>query len=164
MIVVIDTSVVLNLCFLHQEGLLSSLYDKLIAPSAVRREFERLATFDDRFKGLAFPSFIEIVDASRIPDELKNAIALDEGEIAALAVAVERKIQDVLIDERPARQMAQQLGLRVSGLLGVLVRAKQAGILAEPVKPLLERLQHDANFWLGPELITQVLRAVGEAD
>lgn len=162
MIVVIDTSVVLNLCFLHQEGLLSGLYDKIIAPSAVRREFERLATFDERFKDLSFPAFIEVIDASAIPDELKNAIALDEGEIAALAVAVERKIQDVLIDERPARQMAQRLGLRVSGLLGVLIRAKQEALLATPLKPLLEQLQQGANFWLGPELIGQVLEAVGE--
>lgn len=119
MIVVIDTSVVLHLCFLHEEGLLTKFYEQIVAPSAVQREFERLATFDKRFKGLAFPAFIEIVDPTAIPDQLKSAITLDEGEIAALAVAVERKIRDVLIDERPARQMAKQLGLRVSGLLGI---------------------------------------------
>ncbi|HEY4270389.1 MAG TPA: DUF3368 domain-containing protein [Candidatus Udaeobacter sp.] len=161
MIVVIDTSVVLNLCYLHQEGLLTSLYHQLIAPSAVRREFERLATFDERFKGLAFPEFIEVQDASTIPNELKNAISLDEGEIAALALAVERKIRDVLIDELPARHMAEQLGLRVSGLLGVLIRAKQAGFL-ESVKPLLDALQEGAHFWIAPELIEQVLEAAGE--
>ena len=161
MTVVIDTSVVLNLCFLHQEGLLSAFHEKIMAPSAVRREFERLATFDPRFKGLTFPAFIEVRDPSAIPDELKNAIALDEGEIAALALALEQKIQDVLIDEMPARQMAQQLGLRVSGLLGILIRAKEAGLI-ETVKPLLHRLEQEANFWLGPKLIEQVLQAAGE--
>jgi hypothetical protein len=160
-IVVIDTSVVLNLCFLHQEGLLTTLYDKLIAPSAVRREFERLSTFDQRFKGLAFPSFIEIIDPAAIPDQLKNAISLDEGEIAALALALEREISDVLIDERPARAIAKQLGLRVSGLLGVLIRAKKGGLITS-VEPLLVRLQQEANFWIGPELMEQVLQAVGE--
>lgn len=69
MIVVIDTSVVLILCFIHEEGLLANLYDQIVAPSAVRREFERLATFDHRFKGLAFPSFIKIEDPSTIPDD-----------------------------------------------------------------------------------------------
>ncbi|MEO7368632.1 MAG: DUF3368 domain-containing protein [Gemmatimonadaceae bacterium] len=161
MIVVIDTSVVLNLCFLHEEGLLADLYDQIVAPSAVRREFERLATFDERFKGLAFPSFIRIDDPSIIPEELKRSIALDEGEIAALALALERKINDVLIDERPAREAAKRLGLRVSGLLGVLIRARQNGLIAS-VKPLLLRLQDEAEFWLGDELIGQVLEAVGE--
>lgn len=162
MIVVIDTSVVLHLCFLHEEGLLTNFYDRIVAPSAVRREFERLATFDERFKGLAFPAFIEVVDPTAIPDQLKNAISLDEGEIAALAVAVERKIRDVLIDERPARQMAKQLGFRVSGLLGILIRAKRNGLIRS-VKPLLVRLQDEAKFWLGEELIYQVLQAVGES-
>lgn len=162
MIVVIDTSVVLNLCFLREEGLLPNLYDQIVAPSAVRREFERLATFDNRFKGLAFPAFIKIADPATIPDELKNAIALDEGEISALALALEQKIRDVLIDERPAREAAAKLGLRVSGLLGVLIRARQNGLI-DSVKPLLLRLQDEAEFWLGQELIDQVLRAVGEA-
>lgn len=162
MIVVIDTSVVLHLCFLHQEGLLSAIYDQIVAPSAVRREFERLATFDERFKGLAFPAFIKIEDPAGIPDELKNAIALDEGEIAALALALEQKIMDVLIDEIPARKMAAELGLRVSGLLGVLIRAKRDGLI-ESVKPSLQRLQEEARFWLGEELINQVLQEVGES-
>lgn len=161
MTVVIDTSVVLNLCFLHQEGLLTALHEKLIAPSAVRREFERLATFDDRFKGLTFPAFIEVQDPRDIPDQLQNAISLDEGEIAALALALERKVQNVLIDELPARQIAEQLGLRVSGLLGVLIRAKQRGLITS-VKPLLDRLQQEGKFWIGGELMEQVLQAVGE--
>lgn len=162
MIVVIDTSVVLNLCFLHQEGLLADLYDQIVAPSAVRREFERLSMFDKRFKGLAFPSFIKILDPSFIPEELKNSISLDEGEIAALALALEQKIHDVLIDERPAREAAARLGLRVFGLLGVLIRAKQNGLIGL-VKPMLLRLQNEAEFWLGEELIEKVLQAVGEA-
>ena len=133
----------MNLCFLHEEGLLPNLYDQIVAPSAVRREFERLATFDNRFKGLAFPAFIKIADPATIPDELKNAIALDEGEIAALAL--EQKIRDVLIDERPAREAAAKLGLRVSGLLGVLIRARQNG-LVDSVKPLLPACKTRRSF------------------
>ena len=121
-----------------------------------------MATFDERFKGLAFPSFIKVEDPSAIPEKLKDAIALDEGEIAALALALEQKIFDVLIDERPARQMAAELGLRVSGLLGVLIRAKQNGLI-ECVKPMLFRLQEQAEFWMEEDLINQVLQEVGES-
>jgi predicted nucleic acid-binding protein len=76
-IVVIDTSVVLNLCFLHQEGLLSALFDGLLAPSAVRDEFERLARVDARFRGLSFPSFIIVEDPIVIPARLRDAEELD---------------------------------------------------------------------------------------
>ena len=161
MIVVIDTSVVLGLCFLHEEGLLPNFYEQVMAPSAVRREFERRATFDKAYQGLRFPPFIAVEDASSIPAELKEAIDLDEGEIAALALALEQKIQDVLIDERVARAMAIKLGLRVSGLMGILIRAKQDGLIAD-VKPLLLRLRDEAEFWLSEELIQQVLKTVGE--
>lgn len=87
MIVVTDTSVVLNLCFLNQEGL-SALFEKLLAPSAVRQEFERLAREDARFQGLLFPSFISVEDPAIVPDRLRQATGLNQGEIMALALAV----------------------------------------------------------------------------
>ena len=162
MIVVTDTSVVSNLCFLHQEELLSSLFDRVLAPSAVRHEFERLARTDSRFAGLCFPVFIDVEDPISIPDRLRNAENLDGGEIAALALALERNIRDVLIDETAARHLAQELGLRVSGLLAVIIRAKRRGIV-KAVEPLLSRLENEANFWIGPELRERVLSAAGEA-
>lgn len=161
MIVVIDTSVVLNLCFLHQEGLLTGLFDGLLAPSAVRDEFERLARTDKRFQGLSFPSFISVEDPITIPARLREAENLDAGEIAALALALERHIRDVLIDEAAARRVAEELGLRVSGLLAVIVRAKKRNLL-RTVGPLLDRLENEAHFWIGPELRQQVLSAAGE--
>jgi uncharacterized protein len=161
-IVVTDTSVVLNLCFLRAEGLLPTFYAEVVAPPAVKREFERLATFDKRFQRLKFPSFIAVEEASTTPSELANAIDLDEGEIAALALAVERKIQDVLIDESTARAKAVKLGLRVTGVIGVLIRARQDGLIPA-LKPLLLRLRDEAEFWLSEELIQHALHQVGEA-
>lgn len=59
MIVVSDTSVILNLCFLGQEGLLSQLFGTVVAPPQVEAEFVRLASMDARFHGLVFPAFIQ---------------------------------------------------------------------------------------------------------
>lgn len=64
-IVVTDTSVVLNLAWLREERLLEELFGSVLAPPAVRTEFERLSLADHRFRGLHFPDFV-IVAAPRI--------------------------------------------------------------------------------------------------
>ena len=53
MIVVADTSVVvLNLCCVRKERLLSALFGRVLAPTEVAAEFRRLAGVDVRFSGL----------------------------------------------------------------------------------------------------------------
>lgn len=56
MIVVADTSVVLNLCCVRQEHLLVSLYGRVLVPVEVASEFRRLAGSDPRFSGLNLPA------------------------------------------------------------------------------------------------------------
>ena len=51
MIVVADTSVVLNLCCVRQERLLSALFGRVLVPTEVAAEFRRLAGVDVRFSG-----------------------------------------------------------------------------------------------------------------
>ncbi len=161
MIVVTDTSVVLNLCWLRQESLLFAIYEGVLAPEQVRLEFERKAATDPRFTGLIFPPFITIAQPVVVPAALASNTALDPGETAALALAVERGIADVLIDESSGRAAALALGLRVSGLIGVLIEGKRRN-LVPALGPLLDRLVTGARFWLADRLRERVLRSVGE--
>jgi predicted nucleic acid-binding protein len=124
-IVVTDTSVVLNLAWLREERLLPELFVSVLAPPAVRAEFERLVLADHRFRGLRFPDFVTVAAPARIPDSLAANDDLDPGEIAALALALERGIRNVLMDETAGRAAALALGLQPSGLLGLLVEAKR---------------------------------------
>jgi hypothetical protein len=140
MTVVTDTSVVLNLSWLGLDSLPARFFDHVLAPVQVREEFERLAKGDPRFSGLAFPESIEIANALEIPVSLREEHRLDTGEIAALALALERGIRDILMDERAGRAVAVSLGLRPFGLLGLLIRAKREGHV-RAVLPLLDRLQ-----------------------
>jgi predicted nucleic acid-binding protein len=55
------------------------------------------------------------------------------------ALALERHADLILVDERIGRRVAMALGLRVTGLLGVLAEAKRAGLI-ERVKPFIEDL------------------------
>jgi len=67
-----------------------------------------------------------------------------------------------LLDERRGREAANQLGLRVIGILGVLLQAKNAGLL-RAVGPVLDDLQREAGFWIAEPLRRQVLGLANEA-
>jgi predicted nucleic acid-binding protein len=160
-IVVTDTSVVLNLAWLREERLLSELFGSVLAPPAVRAEFERLALADHRFRGLRFPDFVTVVAPARIPDSLAANDDLDPGEIDALALALERGIRNVLMDETAGRAAAIAHGLQPSGLLGLLVEAKRRALISA-VLPLLDRLRDSARFRVGDDLRHRIATLAGE--
>lgn len=124
-------------------------------------EFETLALSDPRFVGLAFPAWVKVETISGIVAELDGETGLDAGELAALSLALERGIRDLLIDERAARAVAFSLSLRPVGVLGILIRSKAIGLLPK-VMPLVNRLKNEANFWISPDLIEQIARRTGE--
>jgi predicted nucleic acid-binding protein len=66
----------------------------------------------------------------------------------------------VIIDEKIARKHALRVGLKITGVLGVLLRAKEKGLIRE-VRPLLEKLQQ-GGIWLSPELVNETLRLAKE--
>ena len=64
---------------------------------------------------------------------------LGAGEVETLALGLEFPGSLLLLDDRLARRRARSLGLRFTGTLGVVVKAKQVGLLAG-VGPVLDRL------------------------
>lgn len=83
------------------------------------------------------------------------------GEQAALALALQIHADAVLVDERRGYEVARRVGLTPIGILSILIRAKHTGLLPH-VKPVVEALQRDANFWISGELKAEVLRLTGE--
>lgn len=160
-IVVTDTSVVLNLAWLGEEKLLERLFGSVLAPTAVRAEFERLVHTDRRFDGLNFPEFILVEEPVSLPAVLTANKDLDGGEISALALAVERGIRFVLIDEAAGRAAAIALGLQPSGLLGLLVEAKKRRLVSMVI-PLLDRLRDKARFHVSDDLRKRIAALAGE--
>jgi predicted nucleic acid-binding protein len=161
MIVVADTSVILNLCRIQHEYLLQQLFQRVLIPAEVAGEFARLTKIQKRFSGLVLPDWIEILPAPKsFPTEVIEA-QLDIGESAAIALCLSQKANVLLIDEKIGREVAARLGIRIVGIAGVLVGAKNEKLISS-VKVILNRLDAEANFWISWDLRLQVLQLAGE--
>lgn len=85
---------------------------------------------------------------------------LGAGESEAIALAAEIPDALLVMDDAEGRRAAHELGLRVTGLLGVLVEAKATGMLAA-IAPVLDELVA-SGFWLSEAMRSVVLRSAGE--
>jgi predicted nucleic acid-binding protein len=161
MIVVADTSVILNLCCIQHEQLLQQLFNRVLIPTQVADEFTRLTQTQKRFLNLILPDWIEILPAPQaFPAEVVQA-NLDIGESAAIALCLNRNADALLIDESLGRSVAKKLGIRTIGILRVLIQARNRELIPS-VKILLDRLEREAGFWMAPDLRNQVLQLAGE--
>ena len=86
---------------------------------------------------------------------------LDPGESEAIALSIEMSADLLLLDERAGRVAADRAGLRVTGVLGVLLRAKQNGHI-QAVKPEVEALRTRARFFLSRQMERNFLNLAGE--
>ena len=161
MIVVADTSVLLNLVFLNQEHILMSLFGNVLVSEAVASEFARMGASSGRFSGLVIPAFCQHRLISCMPTNLAADARLDAGEAESLALALELHADGVLMDESAGRSAAASLGVTAIGTLGILVRAKQAGLI-DNIAPLLRRLIVDGRFRIAPALVRDALQKTGE--
>ena len=77
-----------------------------------------------------------------------------------IAIALRNKGAVVVLDDLQARRCAASMGLRILGTLGILLRAKRAGI-NPAARPLMIELV-DSGMYLDAELMVQALAEVDE--
>jgi predicted nucleic acid-binding protein len=89
---------------------------------------------------------------------------LDLGESESIALAKELDAELLIMDERKGRAIAEKLKIRFTGTLGVIVKAKQSGILSEVRSTLLQMtsLQGVGGFHVSSDVIATVLKLAGE--
>ncbi len=86
---------------------------------------------------------------------------MDSGEAEAIALARELHADRLLIDERKGRKLAEQEGIPVIGLLGVVLLAKRKALIPA-ARELLLRLEREAGMYLAEDIRNQALKTVGE--
>jgi predicted nucleic acid-binding protein len=69
--------------------------------------------------------------------------------------------QLIIIDERLARRHAKRLGLTLTGTLGVLLKAKERGVIPV-IAPLIDQLRQ-GGIRLSQAVVTEALELAGES-
>lgn len=159
-LVVSDTSPLRALYHLGDHGLLHQLYGQILVPPAVEHELASprgiLASIDVR----SIP-FVFVIAPSDQLNVKRLESTLDRGEAEAIALALEVKADTLLIDESAGRAAAAAAGLAFVGVLGILGRAKQEGLITD-VRSRLDRLRREIRFHISDRLFEEFLRSIHE--
>ncbi len=158
-VVVCDTTPLIALAWLGQLDLLPALFVAVHVPQAVHSEVHHSPQAVGASELEAVPWLVVTPVSDRLAVEMLLD-QLDVGESEAIVLAHELQAGLLLMDERRGRRRAMQSGLTVAGTLGILVQARQQGLVG-PLHPLLERLR-ELPFHMSEKLYTGVLRQVGE--
>jgi predicted nucleic acid-binding protein len=163
MLVVSNTSPILNLAIIGQLSLLYEQFGEVWIPPAVLGE---LRVDEDLPGSQAVRGALEAgwLRVEEVNDQMLVQVLwrdLDEGEAEAIVSALQMKVRRVLLDEREGRRIAKLLGLNVTGVLGILLRARREGKLSS-LRRAMEALQEQAGFHIGTELYTDMLSESGE--
>jgi len=156
-IVVCDASPLIALSSVDRLDLMQLLFDTVIIPVTVRDEV--MGATPKIAMGL--PTFIRVEPTATEFRVRFLKMNLHAGESEAIALALERNIQGIILDDKLAREIADELGLKVIGTLGLLILAKRKGFLSE-VRPGMAQIIERVNFRISPSVLNRALSLIDE--
>jgi predicted nucleic acid-binding protein len=145
--VVSDSTCLIGLERIGELNILPALFEPIMIPPEVEREF------GSGFSWLQTENLTSNVLATAL------RLVVDSGEAEAIALASEKSCL-LISDDKQARAAAKRLGVAIIGTVGVLVRAKQSGVITE-LKPILDDLELN-SFFISRALREEALKLVGE--
>lgn len=158
-----DTSTISGLAYIGRLFLLRAQFSEIWIPTAVSDE---LKGHPDPVAATSIQTALRehwIQQASPSESHLLAVLTvhLHRGEAEVIALATDIKANIVLIDEQEGRQFASQVGLAVTGALGILLRAKLKGDI-QSLKSEMQLLRSKARFFIASSLEARMLSAAGE--
>lgn len=148
-IIISDTSCLIILDKIDELELLMKMGKKVFVTPIILKEF-----------GKILPDWILVASPENFHYQQILEMEQDEGEASAIALSLEMKDSILMLDELKGRKVAEKLNLRYSGTFGLILRAKQIGLI-ESVKPILEKIK-STNFRFNDKLFEKVLEQAGE--
>ena len=160
MLVVSDTSPIRAFDWISRVDILGTLFGAVIVPPAVAHELQRT---DGPYSSIELSryDFIRVVAPVDANCVKRLREALDPGESEAIALALETSDSLLLIDEKSGRQAARELQLNIVGTVGILILAKERGLITS-LAHVLQQLTSELNFFLAEEMVKRILQQVGE--
>lgn len=157
MLVIADSSALIALSICNCLDILDNLFNSVKVPKSVFDELikprkpqaEALYTYlHDKVITIDSTSFVI------------SAGGLGRGELDAMVLCKQMNANYLLIDDKRARKIAQLNGIPIMGSLGVLLFAKQRGLL-KSIKPAIVTLQ-SSDIHFSDKLIEKALQLAGE--
>ncbi|ALO16783.1 hypothetical protein L21SP5_03168 [Salinivirga cyanobacteriivorans] len=155
-LIVADAGPIFSLALVKQLGLLTRLFDGVKIPKAVWNEI----TLDDKtliYNDLKTFFTNKVVEISSF-NEL--TFIMDYGESEAVILYKELQADFLLIDDKKARKVAENFEIQCVGTLGLLVSAKNKGLIEE-LKPIFVTFIANKRFY-SIELLNTILQDQGE--
>lgn len=162
MYIVSNTTPIISLLKLNELDLLQSMFGEISIPEAVYNEITVKGSYNDEIEIFKKAGFInkKVVRNELAVKLMKKQVGLDSGESEAIVLTDELKDAILIIDELKGRKVAIDMGLKVTGTLGIILKSKERGIITA-VKPLLDALI-DNNIRIGSKLYEDILKKAGE--
>lgn len=158
--VIVNSTPLIALCHVDHLDILKKLYGEVTIPEAVYRE---ISVKEDSACKRDVENARDWLHIEKIQNEMAKTMyktQLHDGEVEVMILAKELGADLVVIDDQNAKKHAKYLGLPVTGTLGILIKAKQQGIIPE-LKPLLDTMVQK-NIYMKDSLIKMCLEQVGE--
>ncbi|MBR6154267.1 MAG: DUF3368 domain-containing protein [Treponema sp.] len=159
MTIISDTTPIISLIKINRIDLLEKLFGEVLIPEAVFKELITNTVFENEARIVKSSTFLKIQAVQNIKalKILQAASGLDDGESEAIILADELKSDVLIIDERKGRKVAQNLGIPITGTIGILIQAHDEKMLSsEEIKMYLEQLKN-SNIRLSENLIQEAL-------
>ena len=156
MLVIADTGALISLGHINKIHLIEEIFGEILIPEAVWDELKsyKHPDFDKSYADFFYSRMRKI----NSKNYLKYMI--DNGESEAIILYQELNADYLLIDDKKARKFAESLDLNCIGTVGILVEAKNRG-LVEQIRPIFEKwLSVDRYF--SKALLNQILEDSGE--
>ena len=148
-VVISDTSCFIVLINIHEMDLMNKLYGMVTTTPEIINEL-----------GHSLPEWVKVQAPSNTIKQRELESIVDKGEASAIALALEIANSLIVLDDLRARVIAEDLGLEVTGTLGVIVKCKREGIITS-IKPIIDKLRA-TDFRLTDELEHFALMEAGE--
>ncbi len=154
-----NTSPLLYLHLVKQLDLLSRLYGEVFVPPAVEAELRAGAERGVNVPEIAALPWLRIMTLGS-DTSIPLVTDLGAGEAEVIALGLEKPNSRLILDDTLARRIARLHKLQFTGTVGIIVKAKQAGLLTA-VSPVVTALR-EAGLWLSDTLVMEILRQAGE--
>ena len=158
--VIINTSPLISLSIIEKLDILPALFEEIYIPMAVFQEAVILGK--GKYGSVDIENAIWLKKTEITNTHLRDSIALslDYGESEVITLAKEMEISTVIIDEYAERRFAKMFNLNVVGTLGILLKAKEKGLI-QHIKPFMELLLKYKRH-IDKNLFEKILRLANE--